>query len=155
MKLILNLKSALTALFLLSTATAQAAPGPLHIDQSIKDKSSDKYIRAVHQEISAEGRSLTELRLGILQGMIHTKGFAWVYDGEGEGYLLARFDYRGDVVLLKIEYDDKYVQLKHEKSSEDLVCKKPVAGICYQADRSYYNYLKNLRLSIANELTKV
>ncbi|AZQ11699.1 hypothetical protein [Shewanella khirikhana] len=155
MNLPLNLKSGLAALFLLGSAAAQAAPGMLNIDQSINGKTSDKYIRVVHQEIPAEGRSAPELRLGILQGMINTKGFSWVYDGEGDGYIMARFDYRGDVVLLRIEYDDKYVQIKHEKSSNDLVCTKPVDGICYKADKSYYKYIKNLRLSIVNELNKV
>ena len=133
---------------------ALAAPNLLEIKQNVKPKSSDRYIRAVHQEIETNNIGLEKTRYAILEGMLNTKGFAWVYDGEGEGYILARFDYRGDTNVMRIEYDKSLVQLKYHDALGDYQCEKLIDDICYKNGRGYYNYIKNLRASIAKQLTR-
>ncbi|GIU29236.1 hypothetical protein [Shewanella sp. MBTL60-007] len=140
---------------LLSASCAvQAAPTTLEINDKIKPKSSDRYIRAVHKEIETGTNDLDKIRYGILEGMLTTKGFAWVYQGEGDGYILARFDYRGDTNVMRIEYDQSLVQLKYHDALGDYVCKKLVDDICYKNSRGYYNYIKNLRNSISKQLSR-
>ncbi|MCE9686884.1 hypothetical protein LZP73_11840 [Shewanella sp. AS16] len=134
---------------------AMAAPSPLIIDKNVRPKSSNGRINAVHKEIPTMGADLNKVRYGILEGMLETKGFSWVYDGEGEGYILARFDYRGDTNVMRIEYDENYVQLKYQDALGDYVCEKLIEGICYKNGRGYYNYIKNLRKSIAYKIERL
>ncbi|QDF74500.1 MULTISPECIES: hypothetical protein [Shewanella] len=149
----LSLKTLLCGLSLLALSPlVLAEPSVLSIKQSVKPKSSDRYIRAVHQEIETHNIGLEKIRYAILMGMLNTKGFAWVYDGEGEGYILARFDYRGDTNVMRIEYDESMVQLKYQDALGDYQCANLIDGICYKNGRGYYNYIKNLRASIARQL---
>ncbi len=99
-------------------------------------------------------KSTKHTRLAIIDGMLNTKGIAWVFEGEGEGYILARFDYRGDTNVIRIEFDEKLVQLKYHDALGDYICKNNIDGICYRNGRGYYNYIKNLRKSISRELAK-
>ncbi|CAM3462575.1 hypothetical protein [Shewanella pealeana] len=141
---------------LLSMSCAvQAVPTTLEINDNIKPKSSNRYIRAVHQEIETGTDDLNKVRYAILEGMLVTKGFAWVYQGEGDGYILARFDYRGDTNVMRIEYGASLVQLKYHDALGDYVCKKLVEDICYKNSRGYYNYIKNLRNSISKQLARL
>ncbi|MEL4360316.1 hypothetical protein [Shewanella algae] len=151
----MQVQSILGALFALGfSLSLQAAPGELVINKNAKPKSSNSYIEAVHKEIPVAGACEAQVRYAILEGMLSTKGFAWVYEGEGEGYILARFDYRGDTNVMRIEYDANYIQLKYHAALGDFVCKKLIDDICYKNGRGYYNYIKNLRISIAQELKK-
>ncbi|WP_299803908.1 hypothetical protein [uncultured Shewanella sp.] len=140
---------------LLFSCVVQAEPARLEINDNIKPKSSNRYIRAVHQEIETGTSDLNKIRYAILEGMLTTKGFAWVYQGEGEGYILARFDYRGDTNVMRIEYSQSLVQLKYDDALGDYVCKKLVDDICYKNSRGYYNYIKNLRNSISKQLSRI
>lgn len=134
------------------SAASLASPAPLVIKDDIKPKTWDRYIRAVHQEIPVRTDNLNKVRYAILQGMLNTKGFSWVYDGEAEGYILARFDYRGDTNVIRIEYDTSWVQLKYHDALGDLVCDKEVDGICYDNSRYFYKYVRNLRKAIAAQM---
>ena len=149
----MNIKKILCGLSLLALSPfALAEPSALIIKQNTQPKSSDRYIRAVHQEIETNNIGLEKTRYAILVGMLNTKGFAWVYDGEGKGYILARFDYRGDTNVMRIEYDESLVQLKYHDALGDYQCANLIDGICYKNGRGYYNYIKNLRASIARQL---
>lgn len=139
-----------TCLMLLYGA-ALAEPVPLEVDKSIKPSSSKKYIRSVHLEILTNTTDMQRIRLGIIDGMLLTKGRIWTYEGEGDGYYLARFDYRGNVVIVRIEYNEQFVQLKYEGAYGGLACTNNVAGICYKNHKGYYNYTKNLRAAIAQQ----
>ncbi|QYJ90958.1 hypothetical protein K0H81_05045 [Shewanella halotolerans] len=149
----LSIKTLVCGLSLLALSPlVLAQPSTLTIKQNTQPKSSDRYIRAVHQEIETHNIGLEKTRYAILMGMLNTKGFAWVYDGEGEGYILARFDYRGDTNVMRIEYDESLVQLKYQDALGDYQCANLIDGICYKNGRGYYNYIKNLRASIARQL---
>ena len=127
-----------------TTAGAQI----LTVDKNIKPSSSVKKIKAVHQEIDVKGFSFDEIRYVILQGMLSTHGYAWGYEGEGDDYILARFDYRGDTVIMRIEFTDEIIQLKYHKAWGDYVCKNDIDGVCYKNAGGYYKYVRNLRKSI-------
>ena len=135
------------------SAYSYAAPNELVIDSKVKPKSYERYIRAVHKEIPAS-KNIKFTRFAIIEGMLNTKGIAWVFEGEGDGYILARFDYRGDTNVMRIEYDDKLVQLKYHAALGDYICENNLEDICYKNGRGYYNYIKNLRNSIKRELAK-
>ncbi|MGS0676692.1 hypothetical protein [Shewanella sp. 30m-9] len=145
-------KTLLITYFMSLSAFVQAAPSTLEIDDNIQPKSSDRYIRAVHKEVETNTDDLNKIRYAILEGMLTTKGFAWVYQGEGDGYILARFDYRGDTNVIRIEYNSSLVQLKYHDALGDYVCKTLIDDICYKNSRGYYNYIKNLRNSINKQL---
>jgi hypothetical protein len=130
-----------------------AEPMPLTVRKNVKNSSARKYIEAVHLEIPTNTGDIAAIRLAIVEGMLNTKGRAWTLEGEGEGYILARFDYRGHINVMRIEYNDYLVQLKYHGSSEAYHCKILMDdGICYSNHRNYYNYTKNLRASIEREL---
>ncbi|MGS0682665.1 hypothetical protein ACVBIL_16120 [Shewanella sp. 125m-7] len=152
----MRLLAALSIGFLLSASSAvQAVPTTLDIDDNIKPKSSDRYIHAVHKELVTNTDDLNKIRYAILEGMLTTKGFAWVYQGEGDGYILARFDYRGDTNVMRIEYDQSLVQLKYQDALGDYICQNLIDDICYKNSRGYYNYIKNLRNSIGKQLARL
>ncbi|MFT4927852.1 MAG: hypothetical protein ACI8WB_003966 [Phenylobacterium sp.] len=143
------MKQLLQALALLIfSSPLLAAPEILTIDSSASPKSSDRYIRRVHKEIPTPNQTVAINRFTILQAMLTTKGYAWTYEGEGDGFLLARFDYRGDTIIMKIEYNDALIQLKYHKAWGDYVCENDIAGVCYENANGYYKYVKNLRRSI-------
>lgn len=131
--------------------SSRARPMPLDLDKSVKNSSSKRYIRAVHLEIPMNTSDLQRIRLGIIDGMLRTKGRIWTYEGEGDGYYLARFDYRGNAVIVRIEYNEQFVQLKYESAFGDMVCENNIDGICYKNARNYYNYTKNLRAAILQQ----
>ena len=147
-----KVKSVCAILFCMQIGVAYAGPSELIIDSSIKPSSSHRYIRAVHKEIEIYTNDLKKLRYAIVDGMLTTKGYAWVYEGEGDGYILARFDYRGNTNVVRIEYDESMVQLKYHSALGQYVCQKLVADICYKNEKGYYKYVKNLRKSIENKL---
>lgn len=142
----------LIGITLLMPFFSYAEPSVLEINSKIKKKSYDRYINAVHKEIDVYGKSLAAIKYGILDGMLRTKGYRWALEGEGDGFILARFDYRGDTNIMRIEYNDSFVQLKYHQAWGDYQCKKLIDDICYKNARGYYNYIKNLRSSIARQI---
>lgn len=139
-------------LFLLSFLS-QAEPSILSVDKSIKPKSSTKKISSVHQEIKVKADNIHSVKYAILEGMLTTHGYKWVFEGEGDGYVLARFDYRGDTNIIRIEYTQQLIQLKYHQAWGDFVCKNLVDDICYKNSRGYYKYFRNLRNSIVKQVT--
>jgi hypothetical protein len=130
-------------------AGALGDPAPLVIDKSKKGRASDKTIEAVHLEIATGTTDLRKIRLAIVNGMLETRGRVWTYEGEGDGYILARFDYRGHIMVSRIEFNQELVQLKYHGASEAFQCENlQEDGVCYDNHRGYFNYTKNLRTSI-------
>ena len=150
------MKNILIVVLLSWTAGALGDPGPLVIDKSKRGRTSDGNIEAVHQEIATGTTDLRKIQLAIVNGMLETKGRTWTYDGEGDGYILARFDYRGHTIVSRIEYNQAYVQLKFHAGSEAYECENlQEDGVCYKNHKGYFNYTKNLRASIARNLILV
>jgi hypothetical protein len=126
------------------------------IDKSSRGRASDGNIEAVHQEITTGTTDLRKIRLAIVNGMLETKGRTWTYEGEGDGFILARFDYRGHTIVVRIEYNQALVQLKFHGGSEAYECENlQEDGVCYKNHKGYFNYTKNLRTSIASNLQLV
>jgi hypothetical protein len=150
------MKNILILVLLGWAAGALGDPGPLVIDKSGRGRVSNGDIKGVHQEISTGTTELRKIRLAIVNGMIQTKGRAWTYEGEGDGYILARFDYRGHTIVTRIEYNETLVQLKFHGGSEAYECENlQENGVCYKNHKGYFNYTKNLRASIARNLELV
>ena len=97
------MKSILIVLLLSWTVGALGDPGPLVIDKNSRGRTSDGKIESVHQEMTTGTTDLRKIRLAIVNGMLETKGRTWTYEGEGDGYILARFDYRGHTIVVRIE----------------------------------------------------
>jgi len=150
----MNIKKTFLLGLLAFPFVAFAEPSVLKV-KKIKPKSSTKYINAVHKEIQTHNKSLAGIKYAILEGMLTTRGYKWAFEGEGDGYILARFDYRGDTNIMRIEYNTELVQLKYHKAWGDYVCKKLIDDICYKNSRGYYNYIKNLRHSIAQQIDRL
>ena len=136
----------------LFTATLQAEPSALVVDEKAKPKVRSSHIAAVHEEIENPSGSREMARLAVLKGMLNTKGMDWLYEGEGPGYILARWDYRGDTIILRVEYNQNLIQIKYEDGNSGYECENLIEGICYENTRGYYNYLKNFRIAIVNQL---
>ena len=148
----MKLKYLLAGLVCCFSIGTLAAPAVLTIDKKVKPRKSEKYIYWVHQEIQSPSDNLYAIKHAILQGMLMTRGYKWLYEGEGDGYILARFDYRGDTNIVRIEYDEDMVQLKYHSAWGDFKCTKLVDGICYHNRTGYYKYIRNLRTSIAQQI---
>ncbi len=150
------MKNILIVMLLSWSASAIGDPGPLVIDKSSKGRASDSKIESVHQEIATGTTDLRKIQLAIVNGMLETKGRTWTYEGEGDGYILARFDYRGHTIVVRIEYNQEFVQLKFHGGSEAYECENlQEDGVCYKNHKGYFNYTKNLRISIASNLQLV
>ena len=96
----MQLKQLFGGLLLLISLTAVAKPTKLIIENMIKRQSSDSRINSVHREIPHYSTNLAAIKYEILEGMITTRGYKWVLEGEGDGFVLARFDYRGDTTII-------------------------------------------------------
>ena len=135
------------------SAGALGEPGPLVIDKSSKGRTSDGNIKAVHQEMTTGTTDLRKIRLAIVNGMLETRGRAWIYEGEGDGYILARFDNGGHIIVMRIEYNQELVQLKFHGGSEAYQCKNlQENGVCYKNHKNYFKYTENMRISIEGKL---
>ncbi len=144
--------TALLSLFLSGSILAE--PSEFLIEKSDKRHSRERHIRAVHDVMKTSTTNIHKIRYQILEGMLNTRGYRWLFDGEGDGYILARFTYRGDTNVMRIEYNQSLVQLKYHDGIGDLVCQMNVKGICLRNNRGYFNYFKNLRNSINIQLSK-
>lgn len=129
-----------------------ASPSRLIVDKMLKPRASVGHIEAVHKEIENTSGRLKFARIAILNGMLRVKSKAWLLEEEGPGFIVARFDYRAKTILMKIEYSEELIQLKYLDSGNGYGCENLVVDICYENDRGYYNYTKNLRRSIVDHL---
>ena len=123
-----------------------------------KLKPQSGWSKKLHAPIVVKAVSSDEsehLRMAILQGMLITKGGGWYLDDEGDGYINARFDYRGNVIVVKIEYGNKQVQVKYLEATKAYVCKQLHDGICYRGDTQFFKYTYNLRRSIERQLKSI
>jgi len=138
--------------FLACCGVAMAAPERLVFDKNVRNRTNASPIKKVHLEIPTNTTDRVKIRYAIIQGMIRTKGRTWTFEGEGDSYILARFDYRGHTIIMRIEYDGELIQLKYHGGSEAYECKNLVAdGICYKNHKNYYGYTGNLRTSILRQ----
>ncbi len=138
--------------FLACCGVALAEPAPLVIDKKVRNRSGPGAIKDVHLEIPTNTADLVKIRYAIIQGMLQTKGRAWTFEGEGDGFILARFDYRGHTIAMRIEYNQELIQLKYYAGSEAYECKTLVAdGICYKNHKNYFSYTGNMRSSIVRQ----
>lgn len=133
-------------------STAMAEPGPLVVDKKVRKMAKARHIESVHLEIPTNTTDLAAIRYAIVQGMMVTKGRIWTYEGEGDGYIIARFDYRSHTIAVRIEYNEEWIQLKFHGGSDAYECEILVDdGICYRNHDNYYKYTKNLRTSIVQQ----
>jgi hypothetical protein len=150
------MKNVLILVLLGWAAQAMADPGPLEIPKSGRGRVSTGDIEAVHKEMRTGTSDLKAIQLAIVRGMLETKGRAWTYEGEGDGYILARFDYRGHTIVTRIEYNQDLVQVKFHAGSEAYQCENlQESGACFKNHKGFFNYTKNLRASIERNLRLV
>lgn len=132
---------------------AMAEPAPFVFDKDVRNKKNASSVKKVHLEIPTNTTDLTRIRYAIIEGMLQTKGRAWTYEGDGDGYILARFDYRGHTIVMRIEYNQELIQLKYHAGSEAYECRTLVGdGICYQNHKNYYGYTGNMRNSVQRQM---
>ncbi len=123
-------------------------PSPLSIDNKIKRRVSDKYLIAAHEAISHH-LSKEDVRLAVLQATFNNKKIRWLLEEDGNDYLIVRWDYGRDVILTKIEYNEKYVQMKYIDGGIGFDCVKNIEGICYwNENKDYYSYMKRLKQNL-------
>lgn len=132
------------ALLALNSAFSVAAPEEFVYKKPSLDAASESSMRRVYDLINNPTGSAEQARLAILSGMLKTKGAAWVLEQEGEGYVLARWDYKGHTIFHRIEYTDKAVQIKYAGGLDDYQCERLVGDYCYKTHRNYYKYNQSL-----------
>src|SRR5262245_1984215 len=109
----------------------------------------------IHGPIPLNGATLQEARRAILLGMYYNKGVKLTYEGETPNSVIARWDYRGDVAVFEVRYDDKQIQVLYKDASKDLECQELEAGVCLNGTHPYYNYMPNFTKSIRNQLARI
>ena len=114
-----------------------------------------RHTREIHGPIPLNGATLQQARRAILLGMYYNKGLKLTYEGETANIVTARWDYRGDTVVLDVRYDDKQIQVLYRAASEELECQELESGICHNGTHRYYNYIPNFTKSIRNQLARV
>jgi len=130
---------------------ARAATGSVYTDKPVK---RDRWVGNVHDPIPVDGLTHQQIRLAILKGMYETRGFSWQLERETENIITARFDYRQSAIIFDIVYDAASIRLLFVDGNNKHECEELIDGICYANQREYYNYSKNLRASIANEIKR-
>jgi hypothetical protein len=109
----------------------------------------------IHGPIPMNGATLQEARRAILLGMFYNKGVKLTYEGETPNSVTARWDYRGDIAVFEVRYDEKQIQVLYKDASKDFVCQELKAGICLNGTHEYYNYMPNFTKSIRNQLARI
>ncbi|QGX39533.1 hypothetical protein [Permianibacter aggregans] len=130
---------------------------PFAFDASIApgDRSRESQIRAAHEAIENGGGNRHAARLAILYSMDGKTGARWTMEEEGQGYVIARNDIKGNTLLVKVEYDERYVQIKFHHGFDDFHCENLVGDYCYDNHRHYYNFVARLRKSIIKQLAEL
>ncbi|TQF70311.1 hypothetical protein [Pseudoalteromonas luteoviolacea] len=141
---------ALLSVAVLSYSTiSSAAPTPFEY-KDLRKGASEKKMRSIYSLIKHSSDNPQEVRLAILNAMSQTKGTPWLLEGEGDGYILARWDYKGHAIIHRIEYDEKAVQIKYDGGVNDYKCELLVDNYCYKTHRNYYKY----NISLVKQLRK-
>jgi hypothetical protein len=139
-------------LFLLSVAICVGLCCP---STAVGQEEMSGRTRKIHGPIPLNGATLQQARRAILLGMYYNKGIKLSYEGETANTVTARWDYRGDIVVFDVRYDEKQIQVLYRDASKDFECKQLESGICYKGTHDYYNYIPNFTKSIRNQLVRV
>lgn len=119
------------------------------------DEEMGRRTSKIHGPILLNGATLQEARRAILQGMYYNKGARLIYESETANSVTARWDYRGDIVVFEVHYDEQQIQVLYKDASKDLECQELKAGICHNGTHEYYNYIPNFTKSIRNQLARI
>jgi hypothetical protein len=111
--------------------------------------------RQIHNPILLNGATLQQARWAILTGMNYNKGVKLTYEGETPNSVLARWDYRGGVVLFEVRYDEQQIQVLYKDASEEYQCLRLRAGVCQSGTHRYYNYIPNFTKAIRTQLARL
>ncbi|MFL0796639.1 MAG: hypothetical protein K6L73_04025 [Cellvibrionaceae bacterium] len=152
------MKIFLTLIALIASQSALGTPSILVIDKKFKKEEPvlSELIKDAHTEIQHTQKNKESIRYAILQGMLSTKDYKWAYEEEGENFILARMDYKGNILIVRIEYSYTLVQLKFHLGTKGFKCKYLTEeGICHNNRKKYYAYIKHLRNSIARIITNM
>ncbi len=141
-----------SALFL--SAQSHAEPTVFEY-QKVSGGVSAKKMKAIYDLIPNPTGNSKKARLAILKGMQQTKGVAWLVEGEGDGYVLARWDYKGHAIIHRIEYNDDAVQIKFAGGVNDYQCAIQKGDFCYKTHRNYYKYNRSLVKELKRALGNV
>ncbi len=107
------------------------------------------YENKVHGTIFLrEGVPIRRVRLAILEAMYNSSRVKWILEEEGDGYIHARFDYRGKSIILNATYTDSQVQLLYVDGDGGFECPDLSDGVCTCHSKNYYRYGKLLRGSL-------
>jgi len=122
---------------------------------AMADEEMGRRTRKIHGPIPLNGATLQQARRAILQGMFYNKGVKLTYEAETANSVTARWDYRGDIAVFEVRYDEKQIQVLYKDASKDLECQELKAGICLNGTHEYYNYMPNFTKSIRNQLARI
>lgn len=142
---------------LLGSSVSAAELTPFVFDTSIapRNRSRESHIRAAHEAIENVRGNRHAARLAILYSMDGKTGARWTMEEEGLGYLIARNDIKGNTMLVRVEYDERYIQIKFHHGFDDFHCENLIGDYCYDNHRHYYNFVSRLRKSIITQLAEL
>lgn len=131
-----------------------AAPSDtLTLPETHTPKSSEQRVRSVHEPIAHRSETYQNTRTLILKSLLaYPDGPPWLLEGEGDGYIVARWRHRDSLHVHRIEYSEALVQIKHQVSWGRHRCKRASAGICVYGDREYYETAARMRQLLVNTL---
>jgi len=133
-------------------STIFADAKPLDTSNIPNDSVSVSKLEAAHGAITHE-LSLGEAKLAILRATITNRKVKWILEEEGKDYMVFRWDYSRQTIYTRIEYNEKYVQMKYAGASEGFLCDINIDGICYDNEsRKYYSYMHRLKKSLTKVL---
>ncbi|AFV00277.1 hypothetical protein [Simiduia agarivorans] len=139
----------------LTSAVSHAAPEEFVYKKPARGAASESKMRGVYDLIENPTGSAAKARLAILTGMLETKGAAWVLEQEGDGYVLARWDYKGHSIFHRIEYTADAVQIKYAGGLDAYECEMLVGDYCYKTHSNYYKYNQSLVKQITRALGRL
>lgn len=142
------MKKFIVSCMLLASANAISAPATLEIVKT-KPSASESAIRAAHDPIVTTNSTTDKNRKAILLGLAQENKLRWLVEAEGQGYVVARANSKGHVMLLKIEYTAEMIQLKYLDGDDSFECENLIGDICYENHRRYFGFAKRLRTLIS------
>jgi len=114
-----------------------------------EDSGTSGYIINAHQAIQHTLPSTNHIRAALLDATYNNKKLRWTFEEEGEDFLIVRWDYAKETIIVRIEYNNELIQIKYLDASEEYECEQAFQGICYQNnDDNYFEYVARLRKSI-------
>lgn len=133
--------------------SATAAPERFVYEKPGPGAASESKMRSVYERIENTKGTKAHARLAILRAMLATKGTAWLLEDEGDDFILGRWDYKGHTIFHRIEFDEKYVQIKYAGGLDAYQCEMQVGDYCYKTHRNYYKYNQSLVKQLRRELS--